>query len=1045
MITSVLNLSAQKIFEQGVVYDIDVTLNDSNSTLKGNESIIYTNNSPDTLKEIYVHLYPNAYNSDKSAFSKQLIEKNRDHSWYFAQAKKSTGSISAKGYITDIGFSINEIPVSYAEYLRNEDIAVLQLPQPLLPNQSITIRTAFTVQLPKQVSRSGRFEKRGYSIAQWYPKMAMYDKDGWHPQPYLENGEYYSNFGKYDIKITLPKEYLIAATGEVQEQSEKDAYSDRKRITELFYKELGKIINIDTVTSYPFVQIKQLLQSWPEGSDKIKLARLFNFEKDIFPLRDLKTVSFKADSVLDFAWFAHNRLLLENNEVILPNGKKVQTNLFYNASHLVNWHHLSSVLDSTIIFMSRQVGEYPYPQVSVIDIGSAPGGGMEYPMVTSIGNYDRSYLITTIAHEIIHNWFYGILASNERDHAFMDEGFTSFYENRLANYLMQGDTNLRKYLEYELGNDQSASFVKLASEHKDQIVNTTSNELTAENYGRLAYTKTSTLIYQLEQYLGKENFEKCIKAYYQEFNFMHPQPEDLERVLKSNAKKNIDWFFVQLNTTQAVDFALRKTDKNSVVIKNKTGTLIPTTVNVMQDDSLREVVIVDPFVGKKRVEFKTAGNSIIIDNSQYGFDRQPANNSWNRNSFFHKVPIKVKHSSKNYYAPTNTYLVTASPALGFNIYDGVQVGAVIGNFHRHVNQHRFRFMAAPFLGTTSKQLNGNAIMEYHWFPKTFAHQIQIGIAGRTYSLDSSKQNISKKLFNRFSKINPYVQLQLNRDRAHPEISKSLLLYVPIISQDEFGYQYNAVDSNYAVFKKSPITNWFANVQYRYDNVRLFNPFSYAFRAEAHKDFAKITAVGDALLHYNIPNKGLHVRAFAGKFFDFTGTSFGSSDYWLFGTATGEQDYTMSQYFLGRSAFKGLASRQLFIKEGGMKVNTSKLGAPIGLSDNWMLAFNFESDFISKYLCTVRPFADVLITSAIGDLGQRRIQNNFAAGLHIGIYKDIFSIYIPFLMSKDYADYFKTNFTKNERLLNKITYSFDLQKIKAANFKKSNRWTSLNLQ
>ena len=198
-------LSETDYFQQHVAYDISVELDDQEHTLAANEKIIYTNNSPDTLNFIWFHLWPNAYKNDSSALAKQFL---RLGSTRFKYTKEKD-----RGYIDSLDFSVDGIDVDWEFHPEWIDVAKVTLPKPLLPNGIVTIETPFFVKLPKVISRLGHTGKH-YEVTQWYPKPAVYDKNGWHPMPYLNMGEFYSEFGSFDVKITLPKNYRIMATGD---------------------------------------------------------------------------------------------------------------------------------------------------------------------------------------------------------------------------------------------------------------------------------------------------------------------------------------------------------------------------------------------------------------------------------------------------------------------------------------------------------------------------------------------------------------------------------------------------------------------------------------------------------------------------------------------------------------------------------------------------------------------------------------------------------------------------------------------------------------
>ena len=237
-------------------YEININLNDSAKTLDGYETIDYSNNSPDTLRYIWFHLWMNAYKNDRTAFSDQLLENGRTD-FYFANENK-------KGYINQLNFKVNDI-IAVAEYHpSHQDIIKVVLPTPLAPNNKTRITTPFHIQLPYNFSRGGYVEN-SFQITQWYPKPAVYDKTGWHEMPYLDQGEFYSEFGDYKVNISLPKKYIVAATGELIAE-----YSS-------------------------------------------------NFNK---------TLSFQQNNVHDFAWFASKDFLVEKDTIEL-NGKLINVYAYH--------------------------------------------------------------------------------------------------------------------------------------------------------------------------------------------------------------------------------------------------------------------------------------------------------------------------------------------------------------------------------------------------------------------------------------------------------------------------------------------------------------------------------------------------------------------------------------------------------------------------------------------------------------------------------------------------------------------------------------------
>ena len=257
-----VNLSAQKYFQQEVNYNISVELNDKNHTLIAEEIIEYTNNSPDDLDFLWFHIWPNAYKDNSTALAKHELESGNTDLYYATEEDR--------GYITDLNFTINGKKVDLKYHPEHIDICKLILNKPIKAGETITIKTPFKVKIPDaRFSRLGHVDQ-SYMITQWYPKPAVYDKDGWHIMPYLSQGEFYSEFGSFDVSITLPRNYTVGATGDLQNKGEHVRLDELAEIT-------------DTITRF--------------GSDMS------------FPDSDkkTKTIRFTQEKVHDFGWFADKR------------------------------------------------------------------------------------------------------------------------------------------------------------------------------------------------------------------------------------------------------------------------------------------------------------------------------------------------------------------------------------------------------------------------------------------------------------------------------------------------------------------------------------------------------------------------------------------------------------------------------------------------------------------------------------------------------------------------------------------------------------------
>jgi hypothetical protein len=492
-------------WQQHVIYNIDVSLNDTAKELNGFVSMQYENNSPDTLPFIWIHLWPNAYKNDRTAFSDQLIE-NGNTDFYFCDDEK-------KGYVNKINFKVNNITATITDHPIHQDIIKLILPTPLLPNSSATIETPFHVKLPYNFSRGG-YVGKAFHITQWYPKPAVYDKKGWHEMPYLEQGEFYSEFGKYTVNITLQDSFIVASTG--------------------------------------------------------KLISSIEHE-------NLKKLTYSQDSVHDFAWFADKHFITEHDTLMIGN-KIININAYHYPSENNHWKNGLRYIKRAIQTKSNWVGEYPYETISVVESPNEGGGGMEYPTITLIDKTDESKeLDNLIEHEIGHNWFYGILGSNERDYPWMDEGMNSYYDKRYKSKFYPRYQNQSKLNNKMPFNFEDLITSTLCSIHKDQPINTTSENFSAVNYNFVAYNKTAMWMQLLESQLTQPLLDSVMKAYFQEWKFKHPYPEDFKKTAEQISKQDISEEFALLNTKgnlylpQKKDirltafFSLKETEKHNYI------------------------------------------------------------------------------------------------------------------------------------------------------------------------------------------------------------------------------------------------------------------------------------------------------------------------------------------------------------------------------------------------------------------------------------------------------------------------------------------------
>lgn len=493
-------------WQQKLYYSIDVTLNDKENTLTGKETVIYKNNSPQALEYIWFHIWPNAYKNQNTAMYQQI--KN-DAS---RQKKLET---SSPGSIEGLSFTVNGKSASTEAHADPSyiDVIKLKLPQPLKPGDSASISTPFTVKLPAYFSRSG-FADGEFMICQWYPKPAVFDKSGWHEMPYLDMGEFYSEYADYKVNITLPSAYVVAATGQMK--------------------------NADELAQYKTIGAKNTAD---------RNARIEYTPQD---KNAAKTLAYVATNVPDFAWFAEKGFIIQYDTLQLASGKTVDAFSYYHNKKKTLWNNSIDYVKDGCRFYSNAIGEYEYPVVQAVEgPKNNSSGGMEYPMVTLITSPDAKAesLDAVIAHEVGHNWFMSMLGSNERMHTWQDEGLNTYYQFRYEaekyrSNMIFGDAIPAELKKLPTEKFQEAVYNAVTSIPMETAIETpAANFKTSDDYGLVSYVKTALWMYMLEAAIGREKVDDAFKYYFQTWKHKHPQPEDMKAAFeKSSGAKLNDYF-----------------------------------------------------------------------------------------------------------------------------------------------------------------------------------------------------------------------------------------------------------------------------------------------------------------------------------------------------------------------------------------------------------------------------------------------------------------------------------------------------------------------
>lgn len=967
-------------FQQDVSYQIEVKLDDKKHELTGFETLVYKNNSPQTLEVLYMHVWPNAYKNAETALAKQLKRTEKDK---IGLAKpEDLGSIDA------LDFKIDGQNVKWEFTPEHQDIVLIHLPKALASGASLTLTTPFKVKIPSgSISRMGHIGQ-SYQITQWYPKPAVFDQNGWNQMPYLNQGEFYSEYGNFDVQITVPSNYVVGATGELQTASEIEFLN--KRVDES-KKKLERLV--------AQAEDQKAASSFPESATT------------------WKTIRYTQDRVHDFAWFADKRFLVLKGEVTLPHSKEtVTTWAMFTPQNAKLWANSLEYIHDGTYYYSLWNGDYPYKHVTAIDGTISAGGGMEYPMITVIGNASsKEELEVVIVHEVGHNWFYGILGSNERVHGWMDEGLNTLNEmryvqtkypdnTRFSDMVLGGRFHLNDLDHHDSGD---IMYRTLASFGLDQPLEIHSDDFSSMNYGAIMYQKTGVIFYYLMDYLGAEQFDAAMSAYYQQWKFKHPQPSDLRQTLEQETGKNLSWLFEDLiQTTRHIDYkiaSVKPTLKtgSAIKLKNKGQVNGPIEVNIYGEKGLLETRWAEPGATELYVKTPYADiKKVEIDRNNDIPELNRQNNLWVKDQVFNKLePLRFEFLTGDHQKDQTAIFWT--PMIGGNAYDGFMAGLTVHNIG--LAPKKFTYLVSPML-STSRRLRpvGMAEFSYQILPTKAFELIRIGTSVKSFGLNREVNNSS------YFAVSPYVHFNLGSRTVRKPLHQEILL------QGLFRINQNGLSphthehgffAQYMMNYKKPdyLLSWTSRYEY-------FN---------AKNELQSVSRIWTNLNHtfnYRMGaiDRKIEVNVFGGYTLQYQSllpivTPYDDRILWSINGLRGAQDLFLEDYNLGRSDVSGIWSQQRMDRHGQFHTaNTA------GSNSHWLTTATLYAQLpIKPNIFGV--FADFGLAPSSGILEPTQsIDHFYNAGLAIRMGK-VFGIYFPLIYGNSYyTGQLFTNYAQNIR-------------------------------
>ncbi len=525
----------ESYWQQHVDYNMEVDMNVENFQYTGTQKLVYTNNSPDELTRVYYHLFFNAFQPGSEMDMR--LQSIPDPDGRMTDEQKNSRIAVLKeseiGYLHATALTQDGAKVNFVE---EGTILVVELAKPIPSGGKTTFEMEFKGQVPLQVRRAGRNSAEGValSMSQWYPKLAEYDFEGWHADSYIAR-EFQGVWGDFDVKLTIDKNYVVGGSGYLQNP-----------------QEIG--------------------HGYEAPGSKVKKQK-----------GKTLTWHFKAPMVHDFMWAADPEYI--HDTLAMKNGPTLHFLYKDDKEIIENWKKLQPKTAEFMEFFSKNIGEYPYEQYSVIQGGD---GGMEYAMSTLItGKRKFGSLAGVTAHELAHSWFQHILATNESKHEWMDEGFTTFISTLAMNEVMQENKENPFEGTYK-------GYYNLVNSGKEQPQTTHADRYDLNfAYGIAAYSKGSIFLSQLGYIIGQDKLMETIRKYYEDFKFKHPVPNDIKRTAEKVSGMELDWYLTDwTQTTNTIDYGITEVkdqEGKTEISMVRTGAMpMPIDVLVIYEDGTKE-------------------------------------------------------------------------------------------------------------------------------------------------------------------------------------------------------------------------------------------------------------------------------------------------------------------------------------------------------------------------------------------------------------------------------------------------------------------------
>ena len=995
-------LYSQNRFQQKVDHHLAIELDDVRHVVTGTDSIIYHNNSPDTLRSIYFHIWPNAFQPGSTLSEKLLLQ--RDAVLHHARKEE-------QGNISGLLFRVNGGPVRWEFLKEHNDICRVDLLTPLLPDSKAVITVMFRLKIPRHGAGDLGHSRQSYFLSNWYPKPALYTSRGWQYTPMIPNGGFPGEYGDYTVRITLPRNYVVASTGRILDDPDEEKWMD----------------NLNDKTR--------------------KINRWGRRESAGFPASSgrTKTLTLVQKNTNDFALCLDKRFhYLSDTLQIGDDNRVIKVMLYFTVIEGTFWSGSMEAVKRAVRFMTNSVGEYPYDHISVVQ-SPWQSGNSAFPALIKVGTVFSPYLLEEeMVRGIAKHWFSASVAINACKEPWLRNGLSGTFAMR---YLRENYSDSLSIQDILLDPGVIRNFggmdshpptwldylkMRFLQEDEAQPAILPAAKYTARNYTTVAELKSAFSFYTLAEYIGDEQFTTLIRSFYNDWEGRHPTGEDFLRYLhRYSSEETATWFHDQLLAgSKWPDYRIRSLRRAEngylLTVKNVSGVEVPYPVTISSPAGDR-LFWVEGHGGNATINIEDTANAIrkiTIDREYILPELQRHDNTIRTRGVFRKVePLKIVP----FAAVPDPYKtqVSLAPVAGWNHTNGFMAG--IAAYSNPIIPPNTEYLLMPMYANGNNDLAGTGRIEHRLRPDNgLISRIDIGAEIKRYGYETkNRSSDTSRLSLSYERIMPYAEFHF-RKSSPLDPGKHRIRFRSIYIRKDVANPENSV------ILDKPESYYVNEVRWIYRAGRVLNPFSIQASLQQSGGVLRLMSEENWFINYSGQGKGFSIRLFSGVVllkpsentpYDYRFTTSGIA--MNTGSRFNVHDPLFDHLYLARNQVPGILRQHMYLTDGGFRRITTA-----GNNDRWMVTTN-----MSTTMPGFLPFQLYLDAGIFADAGSDKFFDAmflYSSGVKVTLMKHVAEIYFPFpfMESKEFArleelnrpdiSYFqKIRFVLNLHLLNPL--------------------------